>query len=117
MAIEDYHRKRQHISSFLLRHGRIYDGGTTWKGRHLRWLDGQNFTLATQPFAFQEMLNAMRAAVERIDRLEAVLVEIVPAWTMANVVAAFRAMRGVGFLTATAVVAESGDLRRFEHPR
>jgi Transposase IS116/IS110/IS902 family len=26
-------------------------------------------------------------------------------------------MRGVGFLTATAVVAEAGDLRRFEHPR
>jgi len=26
-------------------------------------------------------------------------------------------MRGVGFLTATAVVAEAGDLRRFDHPR
>ncbi len=36
---------------------------------------------------------------------------------MAPVVAAFQAMRGVGFLTATAVVAEAGDLRRFEHPR
>jgi transposase len=63
------------------------------------------------------MLNAMRAAVERIDRLDAALVEIVPAWTMAPVVAALQAMRGVGFLTATAVVAEAGDLRRFEHPR
>jgi transposase len=63
------------------------------------------------------MLNAMRAAVERIDRLDAALAEIVPAWTMAPVVAAFQAMRGVGFLTATAVVAEAGDLRRFEHPR
>ena len=59
----------------------------------------------------------MRAAIERIDRLDAALVEIVPAWTMAPVVAAFQAMRGVGFLTATAVIAEAGDLRRFEHPR
>lgn len=59
----------------------------------------------------------MRAAVERIDRLDAALAEIVPAWTMAPVVAAFQAMRGVGFLTAAAVVAEAGDLRRFEHPR
>ena len=47
----------------------------------------------------------------------AALVEIVPAWTMAPVVAALRAMRGVVFLTATAVVAEAGALRRFEHPR
>jgi transposase len=117
MAVEDYRRKRQHISSFLLRHGRVYDGGTTWRGRHLRWLDGQNFAHAAQRLAFQEMLNAMRAAVERIDRLDAALVEVVPAWTMAPVVSAFQAMRGVGFLTAAAVVAEAGDLRRFEHPR
>jgi transposase len=117
IALEDYRRKRQHISAFLLRHGRAYEGGTTWKGRHLRWLDGQNFAHAAQRFAFQEMLNAMRAAVERIDRLDAALAEIVPAWTMAPVVAAFQAMRGVGFHTATAVVAEAGDLRRFEHPR
>ena len=49
----------------------------------------------------------MRAADERIDRLDAALVEIVPAWTMAPVVAVFQAMRGVGFLAATAVVAEA----------
>jgi transposase len=35
MAIEDYRRKRQHVSSFLLRHGRSYEGAATWKGRHL----------------------------------------------------------------------------------
>src|SRR5215472_17323620 len=61
MAVEDYRRKRQHISAFLLRHGRAYEAGTTWKGRHLRWLDGQSFAHAAQRFAFQEMLNAMRA--------------------------------------------------------
>jgi transposase len=32
MAIEDYRRKRQHVSSFLLRHGRSYEGTATWKG-------------------------------------------------------------------------------------
>jgi transposase len=59
----------------------------------------------------------VRAAVERIGRLEATLLEVVPAWTMAPVVAAFQAMRGVSFLTATTLVAEAGDLRRFDHPR
>ncbi len=117
IAVEDYRRKRQHVTSFLLRHGRAYAGGTTWRGRHLRWLDGQNFAHPARRFAFQEMLNAVRAASERIDRLEAALIAVVPDWTMAPVVAAFQALRGVGFLTATTLVAEAGDLRRFDHPR
>jgi transposase len=117
MAVEDYRRKRQHVTSFLLRHGRMYTGQASWKGRHLRWLDEQNFAHPAQRLAYQEMLNAVRATVERIDRLEAALVEIVPSWTMAPVVSAFQAMRGVRFMTAATMVAEAGDLRRFDHPR
>jgi transposase len=117
MAVEDYRRKRQHVSAFLLRHGRSYDGKTSWRGRHKRWLDGQNFSHPAQRLAYQEMLNAVQATVERMDRLEAALVELVPAWTMAPVVAAFQAMRGVQFMTAVTMVAEAGDLRRFDHPR
>jgi transposase len=117
MAMEDHRRKRQHVTAFLLRHGRAYAGRATWRGHHLRWLDGQTFAHPAQRLAFQEMLNAVRAAAERVARLEAALVEVVPAWTMAPVVHAFQAMRGVQFLTATTLVAEAGDLRRFEHPR
>ena len=40
-----------------------------------------------------------------------------PAWTMAPLVSAFQAMRGVQFMTAVTVVAEASDLRRFDHPR
>ena len=117
MAVEDYRRKRQHVTAFLLRHGRSYDGKTSWRGRHKRWLDGQNFARPAQRLAYQEMLNAVQSSVERLDRLEAALIELVPDWTMAPVVAAFQAMRGVEFMTAVTVVAEAGDLRRFEHPR
>jgi transposase len=95
MAVEDYRRKRQHVTAFLLRHGRSYDGKTSWRGRHKRWLDGQNFGHPAQRLAYQEMLNAVQATVERMDRLEAALIELVPEWTMAPVVAAFQAMRGV----------------------
>ena len=117
MAVEDYRRKRQHISAFLLRHGRSYDGKTSWRGRHKRWLDGQTFAHPAQRLAYQEMLHAVQSTVERLDRLEAALIELVPDWTMAPVVAAFQAMRGVQFMTAVTMVAEAGDLRRFEHPR
>ena len=47
-------------------------------------------------------------------RLEAALVKIVPTWSMAPVVDAFQAMRGVGFVAAVICVAELGDLRRFD---
>jgi transposase len=117
MAVEDYRRKRQHVTAFLLRHGCSYDGKASWRGRHKRWLDGQNFSHPAQRLAYQEMLNAVQATVERLDRLEAALIELVPAWTMAPVVGAFQAMRGVQFMTAVTMVAEAGDLRRFEHPR
>jgi transposase len=117
MTVEDYRRKRQHVTSFLLRHGRSYDGKTSWRGRHKRWLDGQNFAHPAQRLAFQEMLNAVQVTVERLDRLEAALNEIVPDWTMAPVVSAFQAMRGVQFMTAVTMVSEAGDLRRFDHPR
>lgn len=116
-AVEDYRRKRQQVSSFLLRHGRIFERRATWKGQHLRWLNSQNFIHPAQRLAYQEMLNAARAAAERIDRLDTMLAEIIPAWTMAPVVEAFQAVRGVAFTTAATVVAEAGDLRRFEHPR
>jgi transposase len=117
MAVEDHRRKRQHVASFLLRQGRSYEGTTTWKGRHRQWLDRQTFPHPAQKLAFQEMLNAVQSVAERIDRLEAALIEIVPGWTMAPVVGAFQAMRGVGFLTATTLVVEAGDIRRFDHPR
>ena len=116
-AVADYRRKRQQLSSFLLRHDRRFPGKPTWRGRHLRWLDCQNFAHPAQRLAFQEMLNSVRESAARLDRLEAALAEIVPSWSMAPVVAAFQAMRGVAFLTAVTLVVEAGDIRRFDHPR
>jgi transposase len=116
-AIRDYGCKRQQLSSFLLRHGRNYPGNPTWRGRHLRWLDTQNFAHPAQRLAFQEMLNGLRESVARLERLEAALRDVVPSWSMAPVVAAFQAMRGVAFLTAVTIAIEAGDLRRFDNPR
>src|SRR3984893_11292379 len=42
---------------------------------------------------------------------------IVPSWSMAPVVEAYQAMRGVSFVVAVTFVAEIGDLRRFDNPR
>ena len=115
-AMEDLRRKRQQVTSFLLRQGRSYAGRTTWSGRHRRWLAEQTFDHPAQQLVLQEAVDTAKEAEARLDRLGAALAEIVPTWSMAPVVAAYQAMRGVNFLAATTLVAEVGDLRRFDNP-
>ncbi len=56
-------------------------------------------------------------AQNRLDRLDAQLAELVPTWSMAPVIAAYQAFRGVSFLVAVTFVSEVGDVRRFDNPR
>ena len=114
--MEDLRRKRQQVTSFLLRQGRSYAGRTTWSGRHRRWLAEQTFDHPEHQLVLQEAVDTAKEAEARLDRLGAALAEIVPTWSMAPVVAAYQAMRGVNFLAATTLVAEVGDLRRFDNP-
>ena len=116
-AAQDLRRKRQQLLSFLLRHGRIYDGRKHWTLAHRRWLAGQSFTHPSQQIVFQDAIEAIEEAVARLRRLEQQLVAIVPNWSMAPVVDAYQAMRGASFLVAVTVAAEIGDLRRFDNPR
>jgi transposase len=116
-AAQDLRRKRQQLLSFLLRHGRIFDGRQHWTLAHRRWLAGQSFAHPAQQIVFQDAIEAIEEALARLRRLEQQLVAIVPSWSMAPVVAAYQAMRGASFLVAVTVAAEIGDLRRFDHPR
>ena len=56
-------------------------------------------------------------AAARLQSLDRQLAAIVQNWSMAPVVAAYQAMRGVSFLVAVTFVAEIGDVRRFDNPR
>ena len=58
-----------------------------------------------------------RTPQTRLERLTQQVAELVPRWSMAPVVAAYQALRGVAFLTAVTFVAEVGDVRRFDSPR
>ncbi len=117
VAAEDLRRKRQQLLSFLLRHGRSFTGRRPWSRAHARWLAGQAFDLPAQQIVFQDQIDAVADAQARLDRLDRQLVELVPSWSMAPVVAAYQAMRGVSFLVAVIFAAEIGDVRRFDSPR
>ena len=95
----------------------FYSGGGRSTLAHRRWLAGQKFEHAAQQIVFQEAIDAIQDAIERLRRLEKQLALIAPEWSMAPVVEAYQAMRGASFLVAVTFAAEIGDVRRFDTPR
>jgi transposase len=116
-AAKDYRIKRQNVSSLLLRLGRHYPGKKTWGRAHINWLTSLKLEHREQRIAFEEMLLAVRQVRERIERLEQAMREAVADWTLAPVVEAVQALRGIDMVGAVAFLAELGDLSRFESPR
>jgi transposase len=115
-AVRDYRAKRQQITSFLLRHGRYFPGRTAWSKAHSRWLAEQTFEHHAHYLVLQESINAVRDAQERLKRIEQAIAETAPTWSLAPVVEAIQAMRGIDFISAVVFLAEVGDLSRFQHP-
>src|SRR6202162_2298867 len=76
---------------------RIYSAGGHWTLAHRRWLANQKFEHAAQQIVFQEGIDAIEDALQRLRRLEKQLALIVPEWSMAPVVEAYQAMRGASF--------------------
>jgi transposase len=67
--------------------------------------------------ALEEILPAERQAGERIGRLEHAIREALADWSSAPIVPALMAMRGIDLVAAVTILAEIGDLSRFENPR
>jgi transposase len=116
-AVDDLKSKHQQVLSLLLRLGRHYGGKRTWTKAHMNWLASQKLEHAEQRIALEEMLLAVRQAQERIARLEEAIRAAVPDWSLAEVVTALIAMRGLDLVSATAFLAEIGELSRFQTAR
>lgn len=116
-AVETLRVHRQQISSFMLKHGRIYPRKKGWTMRYLRWLQEQRFDHPAHQIALQEMVDAVRLSKGRVERLERAIEEFIPRWSLAPIVQALQSLRGVDLIVAVTFVTEVGDLRRFESPR
>lgn len=116
-AVETLRVHRQQVSAFMLKHGRIYPRKKGWTMRYLRWLQEQQFDHPAHQIALQEMVEAVRISKERVERLERVIEEFVPAWSLAPIVRALQTLRGVDLIVAVTFATEVGDMRRFESPR
>ena len=83
----------------------------------MRWLQQQTFAHPAQQVVLQEMVLAERHARERLARIEAAIAELLPSWSLAPVVEALQALRGIRLVTAATIMVEAGDLNRFESAR
>jgi transposase len=108
------HRARQQLKMFLLRQNIRYAGTTSWTPAHLRFLATVKLPYAEQQFVFQEMVHVITEAGQRLERYEKLIGAVVEGWRWQPVVAALLSLRGVALLTGATLVAELGDLERFE---
>jgi transposase len=116
-AISDLKDAKFRLKAFLLRHDIRYTGRANWGPAHLRWLSEVVCPTPTQQIVFQEYVRAVQEHTERLQRLEQELHEHVQTWRLYPVVEALQALRGVQFTVAVTLVAEMGDLTRFDSPR
>jgi transposase len=105
------------LKSFLLRLGLHYVGRADWNDAHRRYLAKVVCPTAPQQIVFQEFVRAVDEQVDRLQRIEAELLELAPTWRLYPVLQALQALRGVQWIVAITVVAELGDLTRFDNPR
>jgi len=115
-AVRTLRQARQQLSGFLLRHGHHYHR-PAWTLMHRRWLAGLTFKQAVHHIVLEDCIAAIEAATARRDRLEAYIEAALPEWSLAPVVVALQALRGVALVAAATLVAELGDITRFTNPR
>jgi transposase len=116
-TIRDLKAAKFRLKAFLLRQDIRYTGRATWGPAHLRWLAEVVCPTPAQQSVFQEYVRAVTEHTERLQRLEQELHDHVHTWRLQPVVEALQALRGVQFIVAVTLVAELGDLTRFENPR
>jgi len=112
--VEDRTRARHRLSKFLLRHGRVWRGGTTaWTQAHERWLCCQQFDESALQTTYAHYRAALQSRDAQLDAIEVDLAGWYDRPPFAAQVARLAAYRGVTRLGALTLAAEVGDWRRF----
>ncbi len=110
-------QSRQRLGGFLLRHGKVYPGRSKWTKTYFRWLEGLRFETAAQQIVFQEYIDMTKHTQERVAAMEKEMRKALTGWTLKPVVDGLMALRGVDLIAAMTIIAELGDITRFESPR
>jgi len=115
-AMEHLKSCKQQLQSFLLGHGRIFNGLRTWTRAHYIWLADQKFEHPAHQIVFQDYINAIHDAGNRHKRLVKQIEDLLPHWSMKPLVEALCLLKGINLIAAVTLLSVTGDLRRFRKP-
>jgi transposase len=119
-AKQDQLRARHRLSKFLLRTGRRAPfAGKAWTQPYMAWVRQLRYAQVGQEFTRLDLLHEVEHMAERVTRLEEAIreaVKLAPA-AMQEVIRGLQALRGVAEISAVTVVAELGQISRFESAR
>lgn len=116
-AVQARTQARHRLKGFLLRHDVRYGGKTSWCGAYYHWLATLNFGAGPAQTALTEYWLAVTSADDRFQRLPQALQSCITNWRFGPGGGCAAGIGGVAEITAIGLVAEIGDLSRFEHPR
>jgi transposase len=119
-AKQDQLRARHRLSKFLLRSGqRPAPGVKAWTLLHMAWVRQLHFPQPAQESTRLDYLHEVEHMGERVKRLEQAIGEAVKLASpeMQTVIQGLQALRGVAQISAVTIVAELGELSRFQSAR
>jgi transposase len=111
-------KARQQLNAFVLRHGHSWPSDKTrWTQTHYNWLESLKFGHPWQQQVLQEYIDAEKAATQRVADLTAQMMQALPQWSLAPVIDSLVALRGIDKIAAMVLLAELGDISRFDSPQ
>ncbi len=112
------HKARQQLNAYVLRHGHAWPSNRTrWTKTHYTWLEGLRFAHDWQQVVLQEYIDAVKAASQRVADITGQMERVLPHWSLAPVIDSLVALRGIDKLAAMVLLAELGDISRFDSPK
>jgi transposase len=111
-VVIDLDRARRRLGAFLLRHGRVWRGGSNWTNRHEQWLLGLRFDDAALASTYAHHRSIVEERRLRLEALEADLLPYSDKDPYAEGVHRLCCYRGVNTIGALTLVSEVCDWRR-----
>ncbi|NQY65832.1 MAG: IS110 family transposase [Alteromonadaceae bacterium] len=109
---------KQRLGAFLLRYGRIYEEGKSrWTATHFNWLDTIKFDNPIQQIVMQEYIDALKEIQQRVANLVRQMQSALETWSLGPVIYELIALRGIDIVSAMTIMAELGDISRFDSPK
>lgn len=111
-------KARQQLNGYVLRHGHAWPSNKTrWTQTHYNWLESLRFAHDWQQIVLQEYIDAVKATSQRVVDITAQMERVLPTWSLAPIVNSLVALRGIDKLSAMVLLAELGDISRFDSPK